>query len=263
MSGGGGGGGGGDGPGWVDLAMSDASLVAELLVRLGHSRPPAPPPLELAWSVRQRRSKPPPRNPAEKKQEEEGEEEEKGGGGGQQPSRASPTTPLSWSGGATSSGCGGADGSEESPPLDTATRSKVSIASASTMSATIAGKRPRKKKTLAELREEESLLLKERRNLRHELSTLRLNFEKERSINQSLKRIKIGMQSQAAIPKQHEQVQAPSCIPLEHAEVATQLQQRFSDIPEVKKVESREMLELPDLNLPLEDGGPDISCAVA
>ncbi|KAI6689849.1 hypothetical protein NL676_026677 [Syzygium grande] len=261
MSGGGGGGGDDGGPGWVDLAMSDASLVAELLVRLGHSRPAAPPPLELAWSVRQRRSKPPPRNPAEKKQEEE--EEEKGGGGDQQPSRASPTTPLSWSGGATSSGGGGADGSEESPPLDTATRSKVSIASASTMSATITGKRPRKKKTLAELREEESLLLKERRNLRHELSTLRLNFEKERSINQSLKRIKIGMQSQAAIPKQHEQVQAPSCIPLEHTEVATQQQQRFSDIPEVKKVESRERLELPDLNLPLEDGGLDISCAAA
>lgn len=71
------------------------------------------------------------------------------------------------------------------------------------------------------------------------------------------------MQSQAAILKQHEQVQAPSCIPLEHTEVATQQQHRFSDIPEVKKFESRERLELPDLNLPLEDGGPDISCAAA
>ncbi|KAF8041767.1 hypothetical protein BT93_A0385 [Corymbia citriodora subsp. variegata] len=176
-------------PGWVDLAMNDASLVAELLVRLGHSYPPPPraaPPLKLAWSVRQRRTRPLPRTPADKEDEEKKKKKKKKGGG-----RASPTTPLSWSG-ATSSGGGGAlDGSEDSPPLDSATRSKVSIASASTVSTSVAGKRPRKKKTLAELREEESLLLKERRNLKHELDTLRHNFEKERSINQSLKRIKV------------------------------------------------------------------------
>ncbi|KAL3736869.1 hypothetical protein ACJRO7_025753 [Eucalyptus globulus] len=245
-------------PGWVDLAMTDASLVAELLVRLGHAQPPPPrasPPLKLAWSVRQRRTRQPPRNPAEKKEQEEEEKKEKG-----PRSRASPTTPLSWSG-ATSSG-GGADGSEESPPLDSATRSKVSLASANTGSTTVAGKRPRKKKTLAELREEESLLLKERRNLRHELATLGLNLEKARSINQSLKRRKMGMQPQAVVPEQHEQVEAP-CIPSEHTKVATQQQQRFSDIPEVKKVKSPERLELPDLNLPLEDGGPGISCAAA
>ncbi|KAI3442498.1 uncharacterized protein J3R85_000679 [Psidium guajava] len=231
--------------------MTDSSLVAELLVRLGHSRAP-PPPAALAWSVRQRRTKPTPRSPAEDKK--------KGG-------RSSPTTPLSWSG-ATSSGGGG--GSDESPPLDSATRSKVSLASASAVSATIGGKRPRKKKTLAELREEESLLLKERRNLRHELATLRRDFEKERSINQSLKRIKqIGMQP-PVIPEQHEQVQAP-CVPSDcpekgsgdgGAEVA--MQPRFCNVSVVKKVESRERLELPDLNLPLEDGGgPDISCAAA
>lgn len=131
---------------------------------------------------------------------------------------------------------------------------QVSLASANTGSTTVAGKRPRKKKTLAELREEESLLLKERRNLRHELATLGLNLEKARSINQSLKRRKMGMQPQAVVPEQHEQVEAP-CIPSEHTKVATQQQQRFSNIPEVKKVKSPERLELPDLNLPLEDGG--------
>ncbi|XP_048129776.1 uncharacterized protein LOC125313760 [Rhodamnia argentea] len=243
-------------PGWVRLAMTDASLVAELLLRLGHSRlnPPHPasPPSELAWTVRQRRTRPPPRNPAE--------DSKKGG-------RSSPTTPLSWSG-ATSSGGGG--GSEESPPhLDSATRSKVPIASASTVSATIGGKRPRKKKTLAELREEESLLLKERRDLRQELVTLRLNFEKERSINQSLKRTKIGVRP-PVISEQHEQARAP-CVPSDcteqrsgdgGAEVA--MRPRSCNISEVKKAESRETLELPDLNLPLEDGGgPNISCAAA
>lgn len=240
-------------PGWVRLAMTDSSLVAELLVRLGHSRPPPPPPAALAWSVRQRRTKPSPRNQAEDKK--------KGG-------RSSPTTPLSWSG-ATSSSGGGGGGSEESPPLDSATRSKVSIASTRTVSATIGGKRPRKKKTLAELRDEESLLLKERRNLRHELATLRLNFEQERSINQSLKRIKIDMRP-PVFPEQHEQVQSP-CVPSDcpdkrsgdgGAEVA--MRPRFCNISVVKKVESRERLELPDLNLPLKDGGgPDIPCATA
>ena len=93
---------------WVKLAMNDDLTVADLLSRLkqaGYERrvPPPPsqeaePPLKLYWSVRQRRSK-----PLKKKADS---------------TRASPTTPLSWSGATTSvSGCGGAatiDGFEES-----------------------------------------------------------------------------------------------------------------------------------------------------
>uniref|UniRef100_A0A7N2L2T1 Uncharacterized protein n=1 Tax=Quercus lobata TaxID=97700 RepID=A0A7N2L2T1_QUELO len=54
--------------------------------------------------------------------------------------------------------------------------------------------RPIKKratKSLAELREEESLLLTERINLKDELAALRLTLEKKTATNDSLKRIKV------------------------------------------------------------------------
>lgn len=71
------------------MAMSDDSLVAEALLRLRHSEPKTSvdaSPLKLKWSVRQRRSK-------------KGDQ-----------TRASPTTPLSWSGATSLSGGGGSGG---------------------------------------------------------------------------------------------------------------------------------------------------------
>lgn len=99
--------------------MSDDSMVVEMLLRLHKAEPPpAPtskkgaPVLQLEWSVRQRRSKQVPRKKGDA-------------------TRASPTTPLSWSG-ATSVSGGGADGFEESSkllkPIDNP-RSKVGFAS--------------------------------------------------------------------------------------------------------------------------------------
>ncbi|KAL2532362.1 V-type proton ATPase subunit [Abeliophyllum distichum] len=44
--------------------------------------------------------------------------------------------------------------------------------------------------TLAELREEENLLLKERRELKMEVAALRVNLEKQRATSESLKRMK-------------------------------------------------------------------------
>lgn len=78
--------------------MSDDSLVADALLRLRHAEPPPPnksdaSPLKLKWSVRQRRSK-------------KGDQ-----------TRASPTTPLSWSAATSLSLSGGAttvEGLEES-----------------------------------------------------------------------------------------------------------------------------------------------------
>ena len=110
---------------WVKEAMTDVMLVAEVLLSLVQAESPPPPPeqssknnstsspaLQLEWSVRQRRSKQALRKKGES-------------------ARASPTTPLSWSGGTSVSGGGGADGSEESSrppskPVDNA-RSKVRL----------------------------------------------------------------------------------------------------------------------------------------
>ena len=109
---------------WVKEAMTDAMLVAEVLLSLIQAESPPPPlehsaknnnvspTLQLEWSFRQRRSKQALRKKGE-------------------PARASPTTPLSWSGGSSVSGGPGADGSEESSrppskPVDNA-RSKVRL----------------------------------------------------------------------------------------------------------------------------------------
>ncbi|GMP34510.1 hypothetical protein CsSME_00007346 [Camellia sinensis var. sinensis] len=154
-------------------------MAAELLVRLRRAKPPPPPPpppsaLPFKWSVRQPRSRPMMLNK-------------------KLIPRASPSTPLSWSGATSVSGvaaAAAADGSEESSQLPLnrpdATRSKVSGKNGTT------NKRwGRKKKTLDELKEEEILLLGERRHLKKEIAELCVNVEKERARNESLKRLKV------------------------------------------------------------------------
>lgn len=246
---------------WVKTAMSDDSVVVEMLLRLHQADPtPAPhlaprkkgaaaPVLQLEWSVRQRRSR-------QKVPRKKGEA-----------TRASPTTPLSWSG-ATSVSGGAADGgfeesSKPSKPIDNS-RSKV-VATGETNTA----KRSRKKKTLAELKEEESLLLKERKNLKNKLATLCLSFEQKRAENESLKRMKLDVlsqqtmeivrasASQEAILNQNYQMKVlcdPSCMILSTHGTC-------NDVKPLPPHGSSEVAEggsngssflLPDLNLPVD-----------
>ncbi|KAJ1396753.1 hypothetical protein SESBI_32357 [Sesbania bispinosa] len=157
---------------WVKLAMADDSIVADTLLHIRH-RPPRPHSLHLHWTVRQRRSRPHKNKPDS--------------------TRASPTTPLSWSG-ATSASGGAVDCYEESSiPTKLA---ETSRSKAATPSETVTTRKSRRKKTLAELKEEESLLLKERRSLKNELASLRLTVEKHRAKNESLKRMKLDLESQ-------------------------------------------------------------------
>ncbi|KAF3954740.1 hypothetical protein CMV_019957 [Castanea mollissima] len=180
-----------------------------------------------------------------------------------------PTTPLSWSG-ATSASGGALDGFEESSRLSKPTessRSKVAV-----NGETNTNKRSRKKRSLAELREEESLLLTERINLKNELAALRLTLEKQRATNDSLKRIKHDLQSQqnektttasamASVapisdrPQKIEEVCDPaaSIFPAGVAcnDVDTVPHPGESKIEEVK--ESETSFVLPDLNLPFDD----------
>ncbi|KAJ0231055.1 hypothetical protein HA466_0302130 [Hirschfeldia incana] len=167
---------------WTRVAMSDDSLVADALLLLRHSEPTPPlkkvdasPPIKLKWSVRQRRSK-------------KGDQ-----------TRASPTTPLSLSGATSLSGCGGGattvEGLEETSaavkPSETF-RSKVFQTSAIT---TTLFKRSRKKKTLAELKHEEVMLLKESNGLKNELASMRNLMEQQRARNNALKKMKADSQS--------------------------------------------------------------------
>ncbi|CDY14725.1 BnaC05g19820D [Brassica napus] len=111
--------------------MSDVSLVAEALISFHHVEPPPHPEksgvtdLKLKWSVRQRRSKA--TGPSRKKGEH---------------TRASPSTPLSWSDATSLSGGGAGGGSgvaafEESSctvKLSEAVRSKVRLVYTSLLS---------------------------------------------------------------------------------------------------------------------------------
>ncbi|KAL2554891.1 hypothetical protein Fot_08510 [Forsythia ovata] len=232
---------------WIKEAMADDTMVVELLVRLNqsHSTPP-PPPQSLKWSVRQRRSKPVAvnnvKNPAP---------------------RASPTTPLSWSG-ATSLSGGAIDGfpeeSSRSPPLpklSNSTRSKVNGTNEQNNK-----KRSRKKKTLAELREEENLLLKERRELKMEVAALRVNLEKQRATSESLKRMKIELQlvpdGGTLIPDEtiSGQCQQKVADPITHSIVSgidDSLQRSASNGYQNTPAAPESKLALPDLNIPFEE----------
>ncbi|XP_075491776.1 uncharacterized protein LOC142529939 [Primulina tabacum] len=164
---------------WVAAAMTDDAMVVELLVRLHHASTPLPlhsAVVPLEWSVRQRRSKPLYPNNAPKKSGH----------------RDSPTTALSLSG-ATSLSGGSGGGCEESslPPLSKLCHARRSEVNSSTQKSS--SKRSRKKKNLAELKEEENSLIKERRDLKREIAALRANLENQRSVNERLKRMKLDL----------------------------------------------------------------------
>ncbi|KZV44170.1 hypothetical protein F511_22522 [Dorcoceras hygrometricum] len=177
---------------WLKAAITDDTMVVDLLVRLRHhSSMPSrhlnvPPAFPLEWTVRQRRSKPVSVTSTSKKQAP----------------TASPTTPLSWSGATSNSGgCRGGGGAATSLEGGLEESSRPSKPSNSTRSKangdgerSSSSKRSRKKKTLVELKEEENLLVKERRELKRDLASLRLKLEKQRATNDSLKRAKIELQ---------------------------------------------------------------------
>lgn len=130
---------------WVHVAFNDDTLVVELLLNLSQPEQPPPPPrrrrrrrfagdlakegavlaLSVDWSVRQRRSSSRQVMMTRSKK-----------GSDSSSSRASPTTPLSFSGGTSVSGGGAGDGFDEATTsaslpakLIAASRSKVCLAS--------------------------------------------------------------------------------------------------------------------------------------
>ncbi|KAD4585485.1 hypothetical protein E3N88_23086 [Mikania micrantha] len=161
---------------WVKSAMNDTELVANVLLQLRQAFPSDhlnPPP--KTWTIRQRRSRPPP--PAAGKKSPV--------------PRASPTTPLSWSGATSVSGGGDEESSRPVHHGSDVSRSKVIQTNEKTPT-----KRPRRKKTLAELKEDEMTLLKERKQLKRQLATIQATCQKQRMENECLKKMKNDMKSQ-------------------------------------------------------------------
>ncbi|KAI3761493.1 hypothetical protein L1987_51910 [Smallanthus sonchifolius] len=148
---------------WVTDAMA-----AEILVKLRAATLPLPskrgiPAPPQSWTIHQRRSRTQPLHPASNKLEEP---------------RASPTTPLSWT---------GATPTQPNHNRSDIPRSKVTPPRGTTT------KRPRKKKTLAALKREEVVLMEEQDNLKRKLEALQANREKQIKENVRLSKIKLDI----------------------------------------------------------------------
>ncbi|KAI3706849.1 hypothetical protein L6452_24865 [Arctium lappa] len=181
---------------WLEAALTNDSLVAELLLRLKQSTssdslhaPPPPPQTTTSsiktllpppgWGHRKNRSKSTPSTTTVIPKEQ----------------RGSPTTHLSWSGGSTS------DGYEESSrpsDLSSGGRSIKANEGASTSGCN----KSHKRKSFAELKEEEGSLLKERVHINMELASMRSNLNQQMVTSENLKRIKIDFDQNPR--KEHE-----------------------------------------------------------
>ncbi|CAL5355244.1 unnamed protein product [Camellia sinensis] len=230
---------------WVTAALADDSVVVELLFRLKHSSESlAPVPPMLGWGQRQPRSKP--ALASEKKERES--------------TRCSPTTPLSWSCGGAASPSDGCDESSRRSDRSSGDRSKGIFTNETTATATATtNKRSRRKKTFAELKEEEILLLKERMNLTKELATLRETLEEQKAKSQNLKRLKLDLFSQSAnkLAATCDELEAPNSSQPNLAEVSTldHVSVLLTITSASCKVENKEVetsercFVLPDLNM--------------
>ncbi|OMO90738.1 hypothetical protein COLO4_18921 [Corchorus olitorius] len=245
--------------------MTDDNVVVELLVRLKQAQaaPPAPKSAvaALKWGIRQPRSRPISMRCDTKKD-----------GDFSVSTRGSPTTPLSWSGGGGAASPSAADGSEEtsrhvlrSPPA-APSRSKGNACNENTSTTS---KRTRRKKTFAELKEEETLLLKERVYLKKEIASMRATCKQQRAKNQNLKRIKLDLNFHTASNSSlnsDEPEKVPCRVPssLDYS-IPSALQSDSMDdrkpLLDSCDVDKDSFFLLPDLNMmPNEDdsGGADI-----
>ncbi|CAH2061054.1 unnamed protein product [Thlaspi arvense] len=181
---------------WVTAALTDDEMVVELLLRLKHAgtvesenNPAASPPL-LRWGFRQRRSRP----------------SRFGVGVGgflkkeTDSARASPMTPLCWSGGSGSGGstcpsAATADGFEDTSlqtSCSTSTGSGSKAVHATNEITSSCSRRSKKNKTTyMELKDAENFQLKERFHLEKKIANVQATYQERSAKNQSLKRIKL------------------------------------------------------------------------
>ncbi|TYI24238.1 hypothetical protein ES332_A06G219600v1 [Gossypium tomentosum] len=215
---------------WVKEALTDSMLAAKVLLSLYQASSPPPrsdsassQAFQVEWSVRQRRSK----QSLKKKSE---------------PARASPTTPLSWSGGISVSGGGSADGSEESsrPPLKPVDNARSKVAATSEITPP---KRSRRKKTLAELKEEISSHLKENRSLK--------NLASHRATETSTACIEPKINATSEPPQQREVASHTSAACNENKRHPPNECSEGQDMTKASCDDAS--FALPDLNLPIED----------
>lgn len=121
--------------------------------------------------------------------------------------------------------------------------------------ATTESKKSRRRKTFAELKEEESVLLKEKVHLKKEIASMRVTFKEQRAENSSLKRMKVDLnfntanESSLTASERDEHKASSSITPQQRVASAHPLDNEGSSFV------------LPDLNMmPTEDddSGPEM-----
>ncbi|XP_059309916.1 uncharacterized protein LOC132061057 [Lycium ferocissimum] len=177
---------------WISTALSDDTVVADLLFRLKHHHPAtaaqatstAAKGLNLilsGWGSHKPRSKPSSNTSVKKAYITT-----------TNTTRCSPTTPLSWSGGTASPSDGASD-------LSSAFRSKGTFTHETSNISSSSSKRSKnKRQTFTELKEKENLLLNERVHLKRELASTHVNLNEQRARSDNLKRIKIDLNLQSS-----------------------------------------------------------------
>ncbi|KAL9230287.1 hypothetical protein vseg_005660 [Gypsophila vaccaria] len=238
---------------WLTAAISDDTVVADILLRLKHS-PDTLPPLPPTWGTRQPRSKPSTSSPSLSTSTAAVDDKTH--------TRRSPTTPLSWT---SEGGCEDSSSLNLPHPPPLRSRSKISAASDTP---TTSNKRPRRKKTFNELKEEESSLLKERSYLKKELATLHMTLKEQRSLNNNLKRIKLDLQVESgikseAIPYSEERNRSQYETPKSSSssvskQVKTETTSQHLRLPQKGASSQEPVFVLPDLNM-----APEEDCDVA
>ncbi|KAL6972878.1 hypothetical protein U1Q18_027054 [Sarracenia purpurea var. burkii] len=114
-----------------------------------------------------------------------------------------------------------------------------------TTSQVTTNKRTRRKKTLVELKQEEILLLKERRHLKRELATLHVNLEKQRATSESLKRLKLDLESQPAVERVAPVASVEATIPDQTLQIVSSCDPMAPILPPEVKIDYHDTMEQP------------------
>lgn len=237
---------------WVTAALTEDSVVVELLLRLKHAgtvESAANIPL-LRWGSRKPRSR-------------------LGVGAGvggllkkeTDSARASPMTPLCWSGGSGSGGssCPSADGFEDASRQSTCSTSTRYGSKALHVTNEISSyKRSKKQKIFLDLKDAENFQLKERLNLQKNIANVQATYEKRSAKNQSLKRMKLEYSDRIKnIPINRsnlDESRKKRRLPFSSSRKPVKNEHSYRTTSETKRPEEKGFFFLPDLNMtPIEE----------
>ncbi|CAH8335727.1 unnamed protein product [Eruca vesicaria subsp. sativa] len=229
---------------WVTAALTEDTVVVELLLRLKHAVTVNRP--LLRWGSRKPRSRLGVGVGGSLKKEKDS-------------ARASPMTPLCWSGGSGSgSGSGGssADGFEDTSRQSTCSTSTGYGSKALHVTNEITSyKRSKKQKVFVDLKYAENLQLKERLYLQKSIANVQATYEKRSAKNQSLKRMKLEYSDRIKnIPVNRSNLREKRRLPFSSSRKLMKNEHSYRTTSETQRSEEKGFFFLPDLNMtPIEE----------